>query len=72
MIGMSSRGGRIGLTSVLAWILLPFHVPFPPNRTTHDVPDDLGDLVAKTAGEIRGIPVTKLPTHTGVTAIYRI
>ncbi|CAN5753527.1 hypothetical protein BH11MYX4_BH11MYX4_49710 [soil metagenome] len=36
-----------------------------------DVLDDLGELVGKMGGEVLVIPVARMPTRTGVAAIYR-
>ena len=36
-----------------------------------DVLDDLGELVGKMGGEVLVIPVAKMPTRSGVAAIYR-
>jgi len=41
------------------------------NPRFDDVLDDLGELVVKMGGVIVVIPAEKMPTHTGVAAIYR-
>jgi len=41
------------------------------NPRVDDVLDDLGELVAKMGGEVFVIPAEKMPTRTGVAAIYR-
>jgi len=41
------------------------------NPPADDVLDDLGDLVSKMGGEVLVIPAARMPTRTGVAAIYR-
>ncbi|MHC4549910.1 MAG: baeRF3 domain-containing protein [Planctomycetota bacterium] len=41
------------------------------NPRVDDVLDDLGELVGKMGGEVLVIPAARMPTRTGVAAIYR-
>jgi len=41
------------------------------NPRVDDVLDDLGELVGRTGGEVLVIPAARMPTRTGVAAIYR-
>ena len=41
------------------------------NPTTDDLLDDLGQLVLKQGGQIVIVPTERMPTQTGIAAIYR-
>jgi Bacterial archaeo-eukaryotic release factor family 3 len=43
----------------------------PSDPGTEDVPDDLAEAVLRTRGEVVVVPAEKMPTQTGLAAIYR-
>ena len=79
-IAEAAVGGRVETLLIEAERLFPGHIdPTSGAITTanlahpdvDDVLDDLGEIVLRKSGEVIVVPAERMPTNTGVAAIYR-
>jgi hypothetical protein len=79
-VARSAVGGRVGTLLIDADRHIPGRLDAVTgeityddlsNPTTDDLLDDLGQLVLKQGGQIVIVPTERMPTQTGIAAIYR-
>ena len=79
-IARAAAAGRIATLLIEADRVIPGRfdrvsgaIEFAPieNPGVDDLLDDLGELVLKTGGEVVIVPPERMPTDTGIAAIYR-
>ncbi|HSE90732.1 MAG TPA: hypothetical protein VLJ79_31270 [Candidatus Binatia bacterium] len=79
-IAEAAVGGRVGTLLIEADRHIPGRIDYASGRIepgdlahpeVDDVLDDLGELVLKKGGQIVIVPAKRMPTRTGIAAIYR-
>ena len=79
-IAEAAVGGRVETLLIEAERLFPGHIDATSGAITtanlahpdvDDVIDDLGEIVLRKRGEVIVVPAARMPTNTGVAAIYR-
>jgi len=80
LVAEAAVAGRVGTLLIEADRHIPGRIDYASGRIeagdlTHpeigDVLDDLGELVLKKGGQIVVVPAERMPTQTGIAAIYR-
>jgi hypothetical protein len=80
LVAEAAVAGRIGTLLIEADRHIPGRIDYvsgrieagdPAHPEVDDVLDDLGELVIKKGGQIVIVPIERMPTRTGIAAIYR-